>query len=184
MARQQLITEILRELAHTEGDFDDLVPAVYDEMRSLARSQLRRLRSGGAIDTTELVHEAYLKLSGVDPAWESRRHFFATAAKVMRHLLTDAARRATAEKRGGDAVHLPLLEADANTRREADTFLAIDGALRSLAVDVPRLAEVVELRFFAGLSEEEAAEVLGTSTRTVRRDWVKARAWLHRELAR
>ena len=185
MQRQRAITEILSSLADAGGDFDQLVPAVYDELRSLARSQLRRLRggrSGRGIDTTELVHEAYLKLSDVDPRWQNRRHFFATAAKVMRHLLTDAARMSKASKRGGDVTHLPLLESDAVLVQEADTILAIDAALEKLAVELPRLAQVVEYRFFGGLSEEETADLLDTSTRTVRRDWVKARAWLHRLL--
>ena len=185
MQRQRAITEILSSLADAGGDFDQLVPAVYDELRCLARSQLRRLRggrSGRGIDTTELVHEAYLKLSDVDPRWQNRRHFFATAAKVMRHLLTDAARMSKADKRGGDVTHLPLLESDAVLVQEADTILAIDAALEKLAAELPRLAQVVEYRFFGGLSEEETADLLETSTRTVRRDWVKARAWLHRLL--
>ncbi len=185
MERRRAITEILADLRGEEGRFDDLVPAVYDELRGLARSQLRRLSAGGkggAIDTTELVHEAYLKLSASAPHWQSRRHFFATAAKVMRHLLTDAARMSAAAKRGGDAPHLPLYESDAALVEEAETVLAIDAALRELAEQLPRLAQVVEYRFFGGLSEEEIAELQRTSTRTVRRDWVKARAWLHRHL--
>lgn len=188
MHRQRAITEILSSLAGAGGDFDELVPAVYDELRSLARSQLRRLRAGGrsgghgGFDTTELVHEAYLKLAGVDPRWQNRRHFFATAAKVMRRLLTDAARMSKAGKRGGGAAHLPLFEDDAALVQEADTILAIDAALEKLAAELPRLAQVVEYRFFGGLSEEETAELLETSPRTVRRDWVKARAWLHQLL--
>ncbi|MEM6794997.1 MAG: ECF-type sigma factor [Acidobacteriota bacterium] len=185
MERLQAITEILDGLRGTEGRFDDLVPAVYDELRGLARSQLRRLAvgpRGGAIDTTELVHEAYLKLSDAEPRWQSRRHFFATASKVMRHILTDAARMSQAAKRGGDATHLPLCDSDAALAHEADTVLAIDSALEELAQNLPRLAQLVEYRFFGGLSEEEIAEIQGTSTRTVRRDWVKARAWLHRHL--
>lgn len=183
MERNQAITQILHNLAADDASFDELVPVVYDELRILARSQLRRLRPGDTLNTTALVHEAYLKLSEADPRWESRRHFFATAAKVMRHLLVDAARRSQADKRGGGAVHLELREGDAAMSGEADTLLAIDQALDELADHLPRLARVVECRFFGGLTEEETAETLGVSDRTVRRDWVRARAWLHDRLA-
>jgi RNA polymerase sigma factor (TIGR02999 family) len=181
--RDRAITTILNELAEDGGSFDDLVPVVYDELRVLASSQLRRLRPGDTLDTTALVHEAYLKLCEADPRWESRRHFFATAAKVMRHLLVDAARRRSALKRGGDAPHLPLREDDTVLVQEAETVLAIDGALRSLAARSPRLARVVECRFFGGMDDAEVAQVLGVTERTIRRDWVKARAWLHQRLA-
>jgi RNA polymerase sigma factor (TIGR02999 family) len=181
--RDEAITEILRSLGEQDGSFNDLVPAVYDELRVLARSQLRRLRPGQTLDTTALVHEAYLKLSDADPRWQSRRHFFATAAKVMRHLLVDAARRSGAAKRGGGAEHLALRDDDAVLTQEAETVLAIDQALQELAANLPRLARVVECRFFGGLTDEETAEVLGVTDRTVRRDWVKARAWLHQRLA-
>lgn len=183
MGRGRAITEILRDLDADQATFDELVPAVYDELRSLARSQLRRLRPGKTLDTTALVHEAYLKLSDAEPRWRSRRHFFATAAKVMRHLLVDAARAGAAAKRGGEADHVPLREDDAVLHREAETILAIDRALRELAEHLPRLARVVECRFFGGLTEAETAEVLGVTDRTIRRDWIKARAWLHRRLA-
>ncbi|MEM1181297.1 MAG: ECF-type sigma factor [Acidobacteriota bacterium] len=185
MERRRAITEILAGLRATEGSFDDLVPAVYDELRGLAHAQLRRLaagKRGGAIDTTELVHETYLKLSAAQPKWHSRRHFFAAAAKVMRHILTDAARMSQAAKRGGDAPHLPLDDVELVLAQKTETVLAIDSALEELAKRLPRLAELVEYRFFGGLSEEEIAEMQGTSTRTVRRDWVKARAWLHRHI--
>jgi RNA polymerase sigma factor (TIGR02999 family) len=183
VGRDRAITTILNELAEDGGSFDDLVPAVYDELRVLASSQLRRLRPGDTLDTTALVHEAYLKLSEADPRWENRRHFFATAAKVMRHLLVDAARRRNALKRGGDAPHLPLREDDAVMVQEAETVLAIDGALGDLATRSPRLARVVECRFFGGMDDAEIAEVLGVTERTIRRDWVKARAWLHQRLS-
>lgn len=183
MQREQAITEILGSLADDRGTFDDLVPAVYDELRLLARSQLRRMRPGEALDTTELVHESYLRLSRADPRWRDRRHFFATAAKVMRHLLVDAARSGHAVKRGGGAAHLDLRDDDQVLEREAETMIAIDRALQELAEHLPRLARLVELRFFGGLTEEETAEILEVSTRTVRRDWTRARAWLHRQLA-
>lgn len=181
-ARDGAITEILSELERQEGGFDDLVPVVYDELRVLARSHLRRLRSGWTLDTTGLVHEAYLRLSNQDPRWENRRHFFATASKVMRHLLVDAARRRDAAKRGGGLALLELREDDPVLEQEAETVLAIEDALRDLGEHLPRLASVVEHRFFGGLTEEETAEVLGVTSRTVRRDWIKARAWLHERL--
>ncbi|MEO1370777.1 MAG: ECF-type sigma factor [Acidobacteriota bacterium] len=134
------------------------------------------------MDTTELVHEAYLKLAKRDPRWQNRRHFFATAAKVMRHLLVDAARASGSRKRGGDAVHVSLEADDLVLEAEAERILAIDRVLKELAQRLPRLSQVVELRFFGGLTEEEAAEVLEISTRTLRRDWIKARAWLNRRL--
>ena len=183
MDRSRAITQILNELSRDDASFDELVPAVYDELRVLARSQLRRLRPGATLNTTALVHEAYLRLCESDSRWKSRRHFFATAAKVMRHLLVDAARRRAAAKRGGDAEHLPLREDDAVLQHEIETILGIDSALQELASTLPRLVRVVELRFFAGLSEQEVAELLGVSERTVRRDWIKARAWLHDRLA-
>ena len=182
MKPSQAITQILRDLAADDATFDELVPLVYDELRILARSQLRRLRPGDTLDTTALVHEAYLKLSRADPRWQSRRHFFATAAKVMRHLIVDAARRGRADKRGGGGTDLELQEGDAAINREAETVLAIDQSLEELAERLPRLARVVECRFFAGLTDEETAEVLGVSDRTVRRDWIRARAWLHDRL--
>jgi len=182
MEREAAITEILRGLDSDGGSFDDLVPAVYDELRMLARSQLRRLRPGQTLDTTALVHEAYLRLSEAEPRWENRRHFFATAAKVMRHLLVDAARRRGSAKRGGDAERLEIREDDAAVVHEAEEVLEIDRALEELAEHLPRLARVVECRFFGGLTEEETAEALGVTDRTVRRDWVKARAWLHHRL--
>lgn len=179
MQHDRVVTEILNELARDGGSFDELVPLVYDELRLLARSQLKRLRPGETLNTTALVHEAYLKLADSVPRWQSRRHFFATAAKVMRHLLVDAARRNAAAKRAGGAQRVPLRDDDAVLAQEAETVLAIDQALSELAEHLPRLARVVECRFFAGLTEAETAEALGVSDRTVRRDWLRARAFMH-----
>jgi len=182
VSREGEITEILIELQLDESGFDDLVPVVYDELRRLARSHLRRLRPGQTLDTTALVHEAYLKLSRSDPRWQNRRHFFATASKVMRHLLVDAARRRGAARRGGELERVALRDDDAAVIGEAETVLAIEDALSELGEHLPRLARVVECRFFGGLTEDETAEALGVTSRTVRRDWTKARAWLHRRL--
>jgi RNA polymerase sigma factor (TIGR02999 family) len=183
MASNQAITEILAGLRDDAAGFDELVPVVYDELRTLARAQLRRLRPGQTLDTTALVHEAYLRISDANPRWQNRRHFFATASKVMRHLLVDAARRQNAAKRGGDLDRVELREDDASVAYEAETVLAIEDVLTELGNHLPRLARVVECRFFGGLTEDETAETLGVTSRTVRRDWVKARAWLHRRLA-
>jgi RNA polymerase sigma factor (TIGR02999 family) len=181
-SRDGAITDILSELRRQEGEFDELVPVVYDELRDLARSHLRRLRPGQTLNTTGLVHEAYLKLSEADPLWENRRHFFATASKVMRHLLVDAARRRGAVKHGGGMEQVELRDDEADVATEAETVLAIESVLEDLADHLPRLARVVECRFFGGLTEDETAEVLGVTSRTVRRDWIKARAWLHQRL--
>lgn len=160
-----------------------LVPLVYDELRVIARRQLRRSRPGGTLDTSALVHEAFLKLSkGAQPDWNDRCHFFAVAASAMRQILVDYARGKSRLKRGGDRRRVTL---DANVGAvydEAETVLAIDRALTKLSELNPRLTRVVECRFFSGLTEAETAEALAVSDRTVRRDWTKARAWLHREL--
>lgn len=165
-----------------------LMALVYDELRLMARRQLRRRRPGQTITTTALVHEAYLRLVDHESAsWRDRSHFFAVAALAMRHVLVDSARRRLAKKRGGEDVRVPLedlrggeQEPDAEAR--AVELLAMDRALTSLAALNERLSQLVELRFFAGLTEEETAEVLGTSERTVRRDWRKARAFLFQAL--
>jgi RNA polymerase sigma factor (TIGR02999 family) len=159
-----------------------LVPLVYDELRSLARRQLagqdRRL-----LQTTALVHDAYLKLAGHSRLdVQDRRHFFAIAARAMRQLVVDQARRETARKRGGRATDLPLDEGRLALGERAGEIVAMDDALDRLAVVDERLSRVVELRFFGGLSVEETAEVLDSSPRTVTRDWRKARAFLHGEL--
>lgn len=184
--------EITRLLAAArQGDanaMDRLMALVYDELRAIAHRQLRRRRPGQTLDTTALVHEAYLKL--VDPggaAWQERHHFFSVAAVAIRHILVDAARRRAARKRGGEAVRVTfdeLLPAqrDLGAGVDAVEILALDQALTSLAALNERLSRLVELRFFAGLTEEETAEVLGTSERTVRRDWRKARAFLFHAL--
>jgi RNA polymerase sigma factor (TIGR02999 family) len=183
------ITGLLAAARQGDGDATHrLMTLVYDELRAMARRQLRNWRHGQTITTTVLVHEAYLKL--VDhgtAAWEDRSHFFSVAALAMRHILVDSARRRVSKKRGGEDVQVPLDELrlggetpDAEAR--AVEVLAIDRALTSLSALNARLSQLVELRFFAGLTEEETAEVMGTSERTVRRDWRKARAFLFQAL--
>ncbi|MGH7570095.1 MAG: sigma-70 family RNA polymerase sigma factor [Gemmatimonadales bacterium] len=165
------------------GALDRLFPLVYDELRRIAHHQLSRERTGHTLDTAALVHEAYLKL--VDQTrvqWADRSHFFAVAARAMCRVLVDYARRLRAEKRGGAPKRVSLTDVMLVAEERADTLVALDQALTELAGVDERLSCVVECRFFAGLTEEETAEVLGVTARTVRRDWTKAKGWLHRRL--
>lgn len=161
---------------------DELMPLVYDELRALARRQ-RRGREDGTLQTTALVHEAYLKLSRHSRlVVQDRQHFFALAAKAMRQLIVDHARRRVATKRGGQARLVALDNVDVPAVTRAADIVALDQALERLEdLDEP-LSRMVELRFFAGFSVEETAEILGCSPRTVKREWRKARALLHAEL--
>jgi RNA polymerase sigma factor (TIGR02999 family) len=164
---------------------DALLPVVYKELERLAHFQLRQERSGHTLQSAALVHEAYLRLVGMNPPkWESRTHFFAIAAQLMRQILVDYARRHRAHKRGGGAVAMPLEEATLLLGGQAIDVVALDDALKELAKIDARKAQVVELRFFGGLSFSETAEVLKVSAVTVSRDWSTARAWLHREIGR
>lgn len=178
-------TKLLRAWASgDEKALGELTPRVYDELRRIARRFLKDERPGRNIQSIELVHEAYLKLidvSNVD--WQHRAHFFAVAAQIIRRILLDRARRRLASKRGGTALLLTLDEApDVGTSR-AQEIIRLDDALAALAKINPRKAQVIELRFFAGLSVEETAEVLKVSPDTVLRDWRLARAWLLKEIA-
>ncbi|MCU1304128.1 MAG: polymerase, sigma-24 subunit, subfamily [Candidatus Sulfotelmatobacter sp.] len=164
---------------------DALLPLVYDELRRLAHHRLRKERPDHTLQSAALVHEAYFRLVGQDlPAWESRAHFFAIAAQLMRQILVDYARRHRASKRGSGVCMLTLDEAMALPQRKDVDVVALDDALNTLAEMDPRQSRVVELRFFAGLSLEETSEVMGIATATVQRDWTAARAWLHREISR
>lgn len=160
-----------------------LFPLVYDELRRIAHRQMAQERSGHTLDTTGLVHEAYLKL--VDQTrvqWADRTHFFSVASNAMRRILVDYARRYQTDKRGAGPRRVSLTDNMLVAEERADTLLAIDEALTELALIDERLSRVVECRFFAGLTEEETAEVLGVTARTVRRDWTKAKGWLQRKL--
>lgn len=164
---------------------DALVPVVYKELRRLAHYELRKERPDHTLQSTALVHEAYFRLVGQNlPQWESRTHFFAIAAQLMRQILVDYARRRRASKRGSGVCRLTLDDAVALPQRKDLDIVAIDDALNTLAEVDPRQSRVVELRFFAGLSLEEISEVMGIATATVQRDWTAARAWLHREISR
>lgn len=180
------VTRVLRRYA--DGDtaaFDELVALVYPELRHMARGQLRRRRFGQTLETTGLVHELYLKMVDKDEArFEDRSHFYAISARAMREIIIDHARRKQAAKRGGGAVPEEIDEERvAAEREEAAWVLAVEEALEKLSAIDPRMEQVVECRFFAGMTEEETAEALGLSLRTVQRTWKRARLWLRRELA-
>lgn len=179
MANTEEVAKILAEARRGEdGAVDRLAPLVYDELRSMARKQLRRMRPGRTLDTTALVHEAYLKLADhPGAAWQDRAHFIAVAAMAMRHLLVDYARARAAQKRGGEGLRVTFDEALAVGDDRSLDLLAVDEALEALAQRNERLSRLVELRFFGGLTVAETAEVMGTSDRTIKRDWQKARAF-------
>src|SRR5215813_3582690 len=157
----------------------ELLPELYAELRRLAAALTQRLRPGQTLQATALVHEAYLRLVGdQDPGWEGRRHFFGAAARAMRQILIEQARRKGSRKHGGKGRRVELAEGLAYVEPPADDLLALDEAIGQLQAHQPHLAEVVLLRYYAGLSVEETAAVLGASVRTVHRDWRHARTWL------
>jgi RNA polymerase sigma factor (TIGR02999 family) len=172
---------LLDARAGDRAAFDRLFAHVYDELRRIAHQRLLRYRPGETLDTTALVHEAYLKL--VDQSrseWRDRSHFFALASRAMRFVLVDYARARTAQKRGGRRRDMPLDAVQVAADDRAADLLALTDALDRLSGVHPRLGEIVECRFFGGLTFDEIAEVTGMSVPTVRRDWTRARAWLHR----
>jgi RNA polymerase sigma factor (TIGR02999 family) len=172
-------------LAPASGGADPLDDAVYDELKRIARHYLRARMGAATLSTTDLVHDAYLKFgapAGADVAWNSRAHFFGAASRAMRQVLVDYARRRSAAKRGGGARPVTLTGSDAALEVRFDEVLVLDEALDQLRALDARLCQVVEMRFFVGLEEEEIAALLGVSVRTVRRDWLKARLFLSRAL--
>jgi RNA polymerase sigma factor (TIGR02999 family) len=161
----------------------ELLAALYDHLRGLASTMAGRLPPGQTLQPTALVHEAYLRLTRhQDPGWESPRHFFGAAARAMREILIEQARRKASAKRGGHAHRVELTEGVAWIEPPADNLLALDEAIEALHTEEPRLAEIVRLRFYAGLSMEETAEVVGGSLSTLKREMRYARAWLARRL--
>jgi RNA polymerase sigma factor (TIGR02999 family) len=178
------ITELILEARHGSRDaLDRLLPLVYEELRRMAHRALLRERGGHTLNTTTLVHEAYLKLVDQERAgWNDRIHFLALAATAMRRILIDYARRQKRLKRGGERWAVTLDDAMLVADQRADMLLALDEELSSLAALNERLSRVVECRFFAGLTVEETAAALRVTTRTVERDWQKARAWLYVQL--
>ena len=186
MATQKDATELLLSLSNGNRDaLNELVPIVYDELRAIARRRLRHERPDHTLNTTGLVHEAYLKLIQLDRVqWQSRAHFMAIAAQAMRNILVSHARSRKRIKRGGGAPHVPLEEVEDDLRvDDAERILALDAALERLAELNPRHARVVECRFFGGMTIEETAAVLEVSPATAKRDWALLRRWLGRELA-
>src|SRR5678816_2284278 len=164
---------------------DKLMPAIYDELRRQAAHYLRQERPGHTLQTTALIHEAYVRL--VDQRnvhWQNRAHFFGIAAQMMRRILVDHARTKKRAKRGGSDIKVSLADATVPVKGQDLDVVALDEALDRLAMIDEQQSRVVELRFFSGLTVEETAEVMGISTATVKRDWSMAKAWLHRELSR
>jgi RNA polymerase sigma factor (TIGR02999 family) len=187
------MTEVTRILcAIDQGDpraAEQLLPLVYDELRRLAAAKLAQEKPGQTLQATALVHEAYMRLVGSDDSagqkqhWDSRGHFFAAAAEAMRRILIDRARAKRAEKRGGSRKRLDIDAIDVATTAAPDQLLALDDSLAKLAQGDPTAARLVELRYFAGLTVDEAGKALGMSTATAYRHWNYARAWLHSDLA-
>ncbi len=187
MAQTHLITQMLQQWSDGNRDaLEELMPLVYDELHKQARRYLRHERPNHTLQTTALINEAYLKLIDQrEVNWESRTHFFAVAANMMRRILVDHARAKHREKRGGADENLPLEEAMLIVSDEKSIdLIALDEALNRLAAFDEQQLQIVELRYFSGLSLEETAAVLKVSRTTVANDWALAKAWLHRELTR
>ncbi|MHC5002292.1 MAG: sigma-70 family RNA polymerase sigma factor [Planctomycetota bacterium] len=182
--RQSEVTRLLERAG--QGDRTataELLPLVYDELRSLAAGYMGGERRDHTLQTTALVHETYLRLIGDDGLhWEDRRQFYALAGEAMRRILIEHARKRGRIKRGGDRRRVPLSVVHLATEGSAEQILSLDEAFRRLVDEAPEVAEIVRLRFFAGLSVEHTARALGVSPRTVNRSWAFARAWLYRQL--
>jgi RNA polymerase sigma-70 factor, ECF subfamily len=179
------VTRLLRAWSDGDADaFDRVLPLVYEELHRMAARYLVGERSTVSLQTTALINEVCVRLLGWDSVrWQNRGHFFGVSARMMRRVLVDVARRRRTERRGGpNAIHVPLDGIDVPASEPAADLLAVDSALEMLAAEDPRKAQVVELRFFGGLSVEETAEALQISVRTVHTDWALARAWLYRTL--
>lgn len=178
------VTELLVQWSHGDrGALERLVPLVYDQLRRMASLQMQRERVGHTLQPTAVVHEAYLRMVDTRKVeWRDRAHFFAIAARVMRQILVDHARRVGAAKRGRGSRGVSLDEDDLMTPRRADEIIALDDALKALADLDEGQSRLVVMRYFGGLTIQETAEVLGSSPATVKREWQVARAWLRREL--
>ena len=180
------ITTLLAQAKQGDADAEsNLVPLIYNELRAIARNYMRRERADHTLQATVLVHEAFLQLVGDSKIeWQNRAHFFALASRVMRRILVDHARAAHAQKRPGARQKVELESGLVFVEAQSADLLALDAALERLAAWDPRQSSIVEMRFFAGLSFEEIAEVLGISDRTAKRDWMMARNWLYRKLSK
>ena len=183
-----MTSEVTRILTAIEqGDAkaaDELIPAVYQELRRLAAQKLSREPPGQTLQATALVHEAYLRLLGGDQGWKSRGHFFAAAADAMRRILIENARRKLRLKRGGDRQRVDLNDQDLAIEQPSENLIALDEALAKLANEEPVVADLVKIRYFAGLTLHQAAEILGISRRTADRYWAYARAWLYQQITK
>lgn len=184
MSGSAQLTALLKRLSTGDsGAATEVIPLIYQELRRLAAHYMAQERSNHMLRTTALVHEAYLRLVDQRQAnWKNRAHFYGAAAQVMRRILVDHARARHAEKRGGGAPRLSLDEVATFSEEQSHELVLLDEALARLATMNARQSRIIELRFFAGLTVEETAEVIGISPKTVKRDWSVARAWLHREL--
>jgi RNA polymerase sigma factor (TIGR02999 family) len=178
------VTEILNAVGAGDKDAaEELLPLVYDELRRLAAARMAREAPGQTLQATALVHEAWLRLVGPNPAkWNGRGHFFGAAAEAMRRILVERARKKARVRHGGHLQRVDLEHVTLATRDSNDVIVAVDEALDKLAKEAPQKAEVVKLRYFVGLEHAEIAEVLGVSEPTVRRHWAYARSWLYAEL--
>lgn len=185
MAHSTDTTQLLLDSRQGHKDaLDELMPLVHDELRDIAHRLLQKRPAGHMLTTTALVHEAYLKL--IDQSrveWSDRAHFQALSARVMRQILIDYFRKQTADKRGGEAPMISLEEGKIPVDQRGETLLALDEALTRLSKQDPRKAQIVMYQFFGGMTQKAIADVLDVSTRTVRREWRKARAWLAREIS-
>ncbi len=188
---QEAFERLLRRVRDGDGDaLNELVPLVYGELQEVARAQRRRWRGGAPIQTTSLLHEAYIRLAGQEePDWQNRAHFLAVAATAMRQILIDHARRRSAKKRGGDRTKIDFDEIEAliaspgqELEARDEALLLLDDAMKRLADVSERPVRILECRFFAGMTIPETAEALGTSPSTVSRGWHMARTWLYRDL--
>jgi RNA polymerase sigma factor (TIGR02999 family) len=181
---KEAVTQILQELCGGDRDaFDKLMPVVYDQLRKLANRSLRAERADHTLSATALVHEAYLRLIKADLPWQDRAHFYAVAARVMRHILVDHAKSSRRKKRGGGVEKLPLDEASLVGPVISSQILDLEDSLRRLSENDGRKAEIVELLFFGGLTYDEIASVLSISPATVHRELKLAKAWLYRDLS-
>ena len=177
------VSDLLQQVnAGRPGAFDALVAVVYSELRRMAGSLMRRQASGHTLQPTALVNEAYLRLIRTEGSWDGRAHFFGAAARAMRQVLMAHARQRAAQKRAGGAVRVTFSDLDVQTPEPSVDLLALDEALTALARLDERFTQVVELRYFAGCSVPEIAEITGRSLATVKRDWAYARAWLHERM--
>ena len=181
------MNDVTRILNAIDGGDDqagqELIPLVYDELRTMAARKMAYERPGQTLQATALVNEAYLRLVGNDQHWENRGHFFAAAAEAMRRILVDNARKKNSRKHGGGIVKIELSSVDVAINTDDDHLLLVNDALENLAAKDPEAAELIKLRFFAGMSNAEAAQTLGLAERSATRIWTYARAWLYKEIS-